>query len=145
MVNSVMTYVDFGGRFPGNSYSDNHPTSGPRFFGNWLAAPEWTAYPFPHGRGECHIRIDDGPLLAEWDTLNDATFPLLKEGHAAMNSLTAAVKKFTTLKSLMDNWPELSSFAAKYAKNKTTVTNVTLNVEELNHVLNLPPEAEVAR
>lgn len=69
------------------------------------------------------------------ETLND-------ERRKARNSASGTLYRITTLKSLLDNWPEIKPFIPQYILDKaqTSGTAVSLPREELNKIFDLPVE-----
>lgn len=82
------------------------------------------------------IPVGDALGAEIYDWLRDEK-QLKEEQEAALNNARAVLKSATTLKSLLDKWPEIEEFTKDI---RPKVTALAVPMHKLNRVLDLPPE-----
>jgi len=83
------------------------------------------------------------PFTARFIALDREEKDLKREKDEAKNNAKAVLESVTTVKKLIDVWPEIETFARPYAAESTSRA-VALPVRELNARLGLPPAGAVA-
>lgn len=82
-------------------------------------------------------------LSIEFDRIRDRTKKIRENIATAKQSVTAALAAVTTVKRLIETWPEIAPFASKYETEKPQLP--ALPTHQLNSILDLPvDEAEAA-
>lgn len=96
--------------------------------------------PFPYKKKETVVKQypGDHPLVAEFDDVKDQFDRLDAEIRRARATIEAAMNSVTTVKKLIEVWPEVDEFAKDYLEEKPNLPVILR--QELNSLLDLPPE-----
>lgn len=99
-----------------------------------------TSYPFPANKKETVVKQYGGvhPLVSEFDSLKAKFSELETEIHRATKTIEAAMNSVTTVKKLIEVWPEVEEFAKPYLEQVPNLPSIPR--QELNALLDLPPE-----
>lgn len=99
-----------------------------------------TSYPFPANKKDTVVKQYDGvhPLVSEFDSLKAKFSDLETEIHRATKTIEAAMNSVTTVKKLIEVWPEVEEFAKPYLDQVPNLPSIPR--QELNALLDLPPE-----
>lgn len=96
-----------------------------------------------HEYNAAKVYPPEHPFTARFIALDREEKDLEREKDEAKNNAKAVLESVTTVKKLIDVWPEVETFARPYAAESTSRA-VALPIRELNAMLGLPPAGAVA-
>lgn len=106
--------------------------------GERVAEVEFVSVPYKDANRVLKAYLPGHYLTLRFEDLSSRRFHLEEKFNATRHKVTAALDAASTLKQLIDGWPEVEPFARKHAKSCLKIPAVRKEV--LNNALRLPAE-----
>lgn len=94
--------------------------------------------PYAHNRGCAKVYEAGHALQKRREKLQNRKVDLIERIKDAENQIRASLNSVTTIKRLIESWPEVAPFATKYDKDSAKLPAIP--AEKMNEILALPVE-----